>query len=60
MDTGHTRQGLRTVENDASHTVLQNEDVARRLLNNPTHPERQISGRSNCNQGEYTYMINKW
>lgn len=50
MEKGHAEQGLRTLEKDASHTFLQNEDVTRRLLNNPTDPERQISGRSNCNQ----------
>uniref|UniRef100_A0A3Q0QS68 Cep57 centrosome localisation domain-containing protein n=1 Tax=Amphilophus citrinellus TaxID=61819 RepID=A0A3Q0QS68_AMPCI len=50
MEKGHAEQGLRTLEKDASHTFLQNEDVTRRLLNNPTGPERQISGRSNCNQ----------
>lgn len=53
MEKGHAERSLHALGKDASQTLLQNEDITPRLLNDQKDPERQRSAHSNCNQGEY-------
>lgn len=53
MVKGHAERSLHALGKDASQTLLQNEDITPRLLNDQKDPERQRSAHSNCNQGEY-------
>lgn len=53
MEKGHAERSLHALGKDASQTLLQNEDITLRLLNDQKDPERQRSAHSNCNQGEY-------
>ncbi|XP_006795478.1 centrosomal protein of 57 kDa isoform X2 [Neolamprologus brichardi] len=50
MEKGHAEQSLHALGKDASQTLLQNEDITPRLLNDQKGPERQRSAQSNCNQ----------
>lgn len=53
MEKGHAERSLHALGKDASQTLLQNEDITPRLLNDQKDPERLRSAQSNCNQGEY-------
>lgn len=50
MEKGHAERSLHALGKDASQTLLQNEDITPRLLNDQKDPERQRSAHSNCNQ----------
>ncbi|XP_063349270.1 centrosomal protein of 57 kDa isoform X2 [Pelmatolapia mariae] len=50
MEKGHAERSLHALGKDASQTLLQNEDITPRLLNDQKDPERQRSAQSNCNQ----------
>ncbi|XP_051253073.1 centrosomal protein of 57 kDa isoform X2 [Dicentrarchus labrax] len=56
LEKGHTELSLHTLGRDASHTHLQRDKVARRLLNDQTDTERETSGQSNCNQVLITHL----
>uniref|UniRef100_A0A3Q4GPH1 Cep57 centrosome localisation domain-containing protein n=1 Tax=Neolamprologus brichardi TaxID=32507 RepID=A0A3Q4GPH1_NEOBR len=47
MEKGHAEQSLHALGKDASQTLLQNEDITPRLLNDQKGPERQRSAQSN-------------
>lgn len=57
LEKGKTELSLHTMGKDASHTHLHSNKVAKRLLNDRTETEREISGRSDCNQGGCTNEI---
>ncbi|XP_039864854.1 centrosomal protein of 57 kDa isoform X2 [Simochromis diagramma] len=50
MEKGHAERSLHALGKDASQTLLQNEDITSRLLNDQKNPEIQRSAHSNCNQ----------